>query len=103
MEHKGWDLEDDRWIRLDYLWLISAELLIRVRPLEQMPPIKWSPKYSRSVLVDELRVGLLSSGSLRMLMLTDGEWEATVYSGTYWYGLYTEPPAPPDEESDQTS
>lgn len=99
MEHKGWDIEDERWIRLDYLWLISAEILIRVRPQEIPPPIIHSSKCSRSLIVDELRVGLLSSGCLRVLALSDDNWEASRYCGTYWYGLYTGS----GDKADQTS
>lgn len=103
MEHEGWDLTDKRWIRLDYLWLISGEILIHVQPLEKLPPIRQSARYSRSLFVDFLRIGLLPSGSLRILTRVEGRWEASVYSGTYWYGLYTGPVEELDEESDKTS
>ncbi len=102
MEHEGWDVTDKRWERLDYLWLISGEILLRVTPLENLPPIKKSARYSRSVSVRRLQIRRLSSSSLKILIqpLDDDCWEASVYSGTYWYGLYT---GSPEEESDQTS
>lgn len=104
MKHEGWDLADKRWIRLDYIQLISGDVLIRVQPLEKMPLVARLGSYGQFVFVDELRVGLLASGSLRILTRRAEEgWEASVYSGTYWYGLYTGSVEKPDEESDKTS
>lgn len=103
MEHEGWDITDNRWIQLDFLWLISGEILIRTQPLARILPVTRSRKCSRSLLVSELRIGLLPSGSLRILARVGDCWEASVYSGTYWYGLYTglaEEKGEPIEEQD---
>lgn len=104
MGHEGWDLTDKRWIRLDWIWLIPGEILIQVMPLQKEPPVRrCHGRYSQRIWVDKLHTGLLQSGRLRILTLTEGKREASVYSGTYWYGLYTEPIEKPEEQSDQNS
>lgn len=105
MENHNCDHERLRhYTRLDYLWLISAEILIRTTGTDKEPPrAKNSRKCSTAVRVDDIRVMRESSGLLRILIWTDDDWERMTYSGHYWYGLYTGPPEEQDEKEQQTN